>query len=252
MGTASRKQREIEEREAKILEVARRILASEGYIKLNMDRIAAEIEYAKGTVYQHFRNKEDIIVALDIEGHKVMAELFRMAASFEGTPRHRMTAIGVASNLKNQLYPDHLQIDRITSNPAIFEKATEERQEQLRETEGACMAVLLELVCEAVDRKDLCLPEATAPGDLVFGLWAMSSGAYDIISTGIPLADHGVANPMAALWHNFTMLLDGYGWKPLSHEEDYVDARRRAWTEIFAAEYGAYEPTWLKETQATA
>ena len=252
MGTASRKQREIEEREAKILQVARQILASEGYIKLNMDRIAAEIEYAKGTVYQHFRNKEDIIVALDIEGHQVMAELFRMAASFEGSPRHRMTAVGLASNLKNQLYPDHLQIDRITSNPAIREKATEERQEQLRASEGACMSVLSQLVCEAVDRGDLCLAENIAPGDLVFGLWAMSSGAYDIISIGIPLLEHGVASPMAALWHNFTMLLDGYGWKPLSHEEDYVEVRRRAWTEVFAADYSAYQPTWLVEGGASA
>jgi len=251
MGTASRKQRELEEREAKILQVARRILASEGYIKLNMDRIAAEIEYAKGTVYQHFRNKEDIIVALNIEGQEAMADLFRMAATFDGTPRHRMTAVGVASNLKNQLYPDHLQIDRITSNPAILEKATEERQEQLHASEGACMSVLSELVCEAVDRHDLCLPESIAPGDLVFGLWAMSSGAYDILSTGIPLAELGVAHPMAALWHNFTMLLDGYGWNPLSHEEDYIEVRRRAWTEIFAADYSAYQPIWL-EAEAPA
>ena len=252
MGTASRKQREIEEREAKILNVARRILASEGYIRLNMDRIAAEIEYAKGTVYQHFRNKEDIIVALNIEGQLAMAELFHLAATFEGSPRHRMTAIGVASNLKNQLYPDHLQIDRITSNPAIVDKATEERQEQLRESEGACMLVLSDLVCEAVDHHDLCLPEGASPGDLVFGLWAMSSGGYDIISTGIPLADHGVANPMAALWLNFTMLLDGYGWKPMSHEEDYIKVRRRAWIEIFAADYSDYEPVWLAESQTPA
>ena len=245
MGTASRKQREIEEREAKILKVARQILASEGYIRLNMDRIAAEIEYAKGTVYQHFRNKEDIIVALDIEAHLAMGELFRMAATFQGSPRHRMTAIGVASNLKNQLYPDHLQIDRITCNPAILEKATEERQEELRESEGACMSVLSDLVREAVEHHDLCLAKGVSPGDLVFGLWALSSGGYDIISTGIPLSEHGVGNPMAALWHNFTMLLDGYGWKPLSHEEDYVAVRRQAWSEIFAEEYSAYQPDWL-------
>jgi AcrR family transcriptional regulator len=252
MGTAGRKQREIEEREAKILQVSRRILASEGYIKLNMDRIAAEIEYAKGTVYQHFRNKEDIIVALDIEAHQAMADLFRLAATFDGSTRHRMTAVGVASNLKNQLYPDHLQIDRITCNPAILEKATEERQERLRDSEGACMAVLADLVRVALDDHDLCLPEHVAPEDLVFGLWAMSSGAYEIISSGIPLFENGVTNPMAALWHNFTMLLDGYGWKPLSHEENYLEIGRRAWVELFSKDYSEFEPVWLVQLGSTA
>lgn len=252
MGTASRKQREIEEREAKILQVSRRILASEGYIKLNMDRIATEIEYAKGTVYQHFRNKEDIIVALDIEAHQAMAELFRKAATFGGSPRHRMTAVGVASNLKNQLYPDHLQIDRITCNPAILEKATEERQELLRESEGSCMTVLSELVREALDSHDLCLPDHICPGDLVFGLWAMSSGAYEIVSSGIPLLENGVRDPMRALWHNFTMLLDGYGWKPLSHEEDYLRVGHEAWTELFSRDYSEYEPEWITRAGAPA
>ena len=43
------------------------MLRRDGYLKLNMDRVGQAIEYAKGTVYRHFDNKEDIIVALGVE-----------------------------------------------------------------------------------------------------------------------------------------------------------------------------------------
>ncbi|MDA7950753.1 MAG: TetR/AcrR family transcriptional regulator, partial [Pirellulaceae bacterium] len=64
MGVQERRQREFQQREDQILLSARKILANQGYLGLNMDKIADEIEYAKGTVYQHFSCKEEIIIAL--------------------------------------------------------------------------------------------------------------------------------------------------------------------------------------------
>lgn len=245
MSTLSRKQREIQEREARILEAARSMLATEGYLKLNMDRIAERIEYSKGTVYQHFRNKEDIIVALDIHAYQTMEDLFRRASAFDGPPRFRMAAVGVASVLSNRLHPDHSQILQVTCNPAILDKASETRRQQRKQVEGACMFVLAGIVRDAVEVGHLCLGVETAPEDLVFGLWSMSTGAYEIMASGIPLLDKGVRRPLDALWNNFNMLLDGYGWKPLSSEQDYADVRRRAWQKLFAADYASFEPDWL-------
>jgi AcrR family transcriptional regulator len=246
-GTSTRKQREIQQREAQILDVARRILAEEGYLKLNMDRIAEEIEYAKGTVYQHYKNKEDVVVALNAKLHRELEVLFRQASTFRGGTRDRVAAVGVASNLMSHLYPDSLPIERLTSNPALLEKASPERQQQLRVSQGACMTVLVELVEEAVAVGDLTMPRGAAPADLVFGLWAMSSGGYEIMSLGIPLVDKGVQDPWAALWMNFVKLLDGYGWKPLSGETDYREIRERAWNELFAKEYKRFAPAWAQQ-----
>jgi hypothetical protein len=65
------------------------------------------------------------------------------------------------------------------------------------------------------------------------------------MAAGIPLVETGVTDPPRALWHNFTMLLDGYGWKPLSHEDDYLEVGRRVWKELFAADYSQYSPGWI-------
>ncbi len=252
METLTRKQRQIREREAQILAVARRMLASDGYLKLNMDRIAESIEYSKGTVYHHFRNKEDIIVALDVDARETKAQLFQMASRFQGRPRHRMAAVGVASILSNRLHPDHSEIQRITCNPAILDKASETRQVRRKQIENVCMSVMADIVRDALTAEDLCLSEGVAPEDLVFGLWAMSCGAHEIMAAGVPLVERGVANPLFSLWHNFNMLLDGYGWKPLTCDEDYGEIRRRAWQERFAPYYAAFKPDWSGMGSATA
>ena len=64
MSTLTRKQREIQEREELILDVARDMLVERGYLGLTMDRIAKAIDYSKGTVYQHFASKEDLFAEL--------------------------------------------------------------------------------------------------------------------------------------------------------------------------------------------
>jgi AcrR family transcriptional regulator len=236
MGTSARKQRELQQREDQILDVARRMVAEDGYLKLNMDRVAAAIEYAKGTVYHHFDNKEDMLVALEIRMHRSQTELFARASNYPGRPRERFAAVGVASLVHRNLYPEHLQIDHIVCNPAIFEKARPERQELLRLCESNCMKVLANIYQDAIDAGDLKLEPGVTPEECVFGPWAMSSGAYMIMEAGLPLVEKGIQDPVSALWRNLQKLLDGYQWKPVSTEHDYGEVVRRARQELFAEE----------------
>ena len=62
MESLTPKKREILERENRILEVARPIVVREGYHGLNMDRIAEKLKYSKGTIYNHFSCKEEIML----------------------------------------------------------------------------------------------------------------------------------------------------------------------------------------------
>ena len=75
MGRSSRKQREIEQRERLILRAELEMLLKEGYLGLRMEQIAAQVEYSKGTVYQHFPNKEEIILALANEALECRSSL---------------------------------------------------------------------------------------------------------------------------------------------------------------------------------
>jgi TetR/AcrR family transcriptional regulator, fatty acid metabolism regulator protein len=60
----SLKEKQRQEREALILEVAKEVLLEKGYYETSMDEIAARVGVAKGTVYLHFPSKEDLVAAI--------------------------------------------------------------------------------------------------------------------------------------------------------------------------------------------
>jgi TetR/AcrR family transcriptional regulator len=60
----SRREREKLRQRQEILEVALRLFSDKGYHNVSMHEIAAEAEFAIGTLYKFFRNKEDLYKAL--------------------------------------------------------------------------------------------------------------------------------------------------------------------------------------------
>src|SRR5579859_1374332 len=105
MSTMTRKQREIRDREERILDVALGMLEGDGYLGLNMDRIAEALEYSKGTIYQHFSCKEEIVLSLANRALAKRCELFRRGAAFRGGTRERAHGIGMAAEIFLRLYP---------------------------------------------------------------------------------------------------------------------------------------------------
>jgi len=176
MGTSERKMRERAEREQRILQVGRRMLVEEGYRGLNMDRIAAEIEYSKGIVYQHFSSKEDLLCAISIDLLKEGISFFRRASRFSGHARERLAAVAVASQLLMRLNPDGFQAQLIIWVNSIAEKAPQERQASLGHLQSESIGILTEIVQDAVQRKELVVPPEFVPLSLVHGMWATLIG----------------------------------------------------------------------------
>ena len=138
MATLTRKQREILEREQRVLALARKMLLSDGYHGLSMDRIAEGLEYSKGTIYNHFSCKEEILLALMEQTAEQRRSLFARAAVFPGDSRQRITAVGVAAELFVRLYPDHFQVEQIVRSSSIWKN--------VRPAPGGC-PVLRTAVC---------------------------------------------------------------------------------------------------------
>ncbi len=89
----SLKEKHRQEREDLILQVAEEMLAERGYHDTSMDEIAQRVGVSKGTVYQHFANKEELILAL---AHRpipqALQDLDQILASALG-PRDKLKAI---------------------------------------------------------------------------------------------------------------------------------------------------------------
>ena len=236
MGTQTRKKRELEEREANILAVARESLIASGYRGLNMDAIASELDYSKGTIYNHFNCKEEIIIALAIETMEKRWEMFQRAAAYSGLPRERIAAVGVAAELFVRLYPSHFEVEQLIRATSIWEKTSETRRQTMFACESRCMGLLAGVVRDGISQGHLSLPDDFQPEDLVFGLWSQTFGAYSIIATSDDLSMLGVGDPYSAVRINLNRMLDGYHWSPLSSDYNYVELAERLKGEIFPQE----------------
>ena len=233
--TLTRKEREIQEREARILQLARGMLREVGYLGLSMDRIATEMEYSKGTIYQHFRNKEEIILALANEALEKRLEMFQAAAGWQGATcsRDRMAAIGAAAEEFVEHYPHHFAVEQIVRSASIWEKTSEERRQFMQDCDGRCMQTVGGIVDDAIASGDLQLPLGRSPQDVVFGLWSLNFGAYTIVTGSESLAENGIADPIAALRLSQNLMLDGYPWQPLSSERDFSATMDQVKCEVF-------------------
>ena len=236
MVTLSRKEREKLEREARILDLARGMLRSVGYHGLSMDRIAAEMEYSKGTIYQHFPNKEEIILALANQALEQRLGMFEKASTAVSGSRQRMAAIGAAAEEFVEHYPQHFAVEQIIRSASMWEKTSEERREHMRTCEHRCMQIVGGIVRDGIAQGDVQLPGEMKPEDLVFGLWSINFGAYTIITSSDSLEEIGIDDPVATLRKNMNLLLDGYGWKPLSEEFDYTETMDQVRREVFGHE----------------
>ena len=236
MNHLSPQQQEIRLREQRILEVARPVLIQHGYHGLNMERIAAAVEYSKGTVYNHFANKEEIIVALAIETVTKRLEMFKQAAQFKGASRFRMLAIGQAAEKFVHDYPDFFILEQILQLPSVRQKISDKRQNEINSIEVLCMNIVAGVVRDAIAAEDLVLAKDSTPEKLVFGFWALSSGGFAIASRSGSLPHLGLENPFGLVHDHTAALMDGVGWVPLSSEYKAEELYKKIHREVLSDE----------------
>ena len=89
----SLKEKQRQEREELILQVAEEVLAEKGYFETSIDEIAARVGIAKGTVYLHFPGKEDLVVAILERNTRALVELVEATAALAHSNREKLEAI---------------------------------------------------------------------------------------------------------------------------------------------------------------
>ena len=236
MNILTPKQQEIADRESRILDVARPMLIKEGYHGLSMDRIANELSLSKGTIYNQFSCKEEIVIALAIETMTKRMDMFRRAAQFRDCSRFRMLAIGEAAERFVRQSPEHFQFEQIVRLDSVWEKTSEKPRSVVRTCEMNYMGIVAGIVRDAIANGELDLPNAVCPEDLVFGLWSLTSGAYSIVLSSDSLENLGMSEPYETVRNHTSVLLDGYQWKPLSNAYNRDEMLQRIGQEVFGDE----------------
>lgn len=94
----------------KILQTAEHIFARSGFDKTSVDEIAEKANIAKGTIYYHFRSKEEIFYGLMEEGmRKFVDSVIAKVAEIED-PRERLESVLLA---QLEYYEKHRDFCRV-------------------------------------------------------------------------------------------------------------------------------------------
>ncbi len=233
----SRKERERQQREGLIVETARGMMAAQGYLGLNMDRLAEQVEYSKGTLYQHFKTKEDLILAVAVDAMDARRGLFARADEFVGGTRERITAFGVADYLFTRIYPEHFQIETLVRGASLWEKTSDPRRDQLNSGQEGCLGRMVRLVQLAAQEGDYD-PKISGmnPESVAESLKSISAGFHLTAPNAEQDPGKALANHYLRLRQAQTIFLDGLQWRPLSSDWDYHSTRLRVMREVFDQE----------------
>ena len=216
----SRKQRELAERKELILDTAQNILHEQGYSHLTMDRIAEAVEYSKGTIYNHFSSKEDMVCSLCCRSINNLIDMFTRASEYKGSSRERFSAIGIGYSLYHQVHPMAAQNIQIIKINAIREKISEEKLAEMELLEQQIIEIAACVVKDAIKSGDITKETDQIENNIVFGIWSMYFGALILEHSDIPLQELGFSPTVQLLWLNTQKFLDGYNWLPLSSDTD--------------------------------
>jgi AcrR family transcriptional regulator len=231
--------------EADLLRAVRRLIRGGGFNELSMARIAELTGYTRKTVYNHFANLEDAVVAVSLQSTTRRADLVSRAALFRGGSRERISGIGY---IARAVLPYH-QRHEVLLSAIDMDRVPEDRRRRLRAQEDRLLAVNTGVIRDAVAAGDLELPSELTPEQLALTLAQMEIGPTVLALRGWGVGEYSSEASLEVFAYTVGLLLDVLGWRPLSTEFDYGASIRRMWREIFPDLFEKFDSPILKTSR---
>lgn len=221
MGTAERKQQDREQREGLLLDTAHALLEEVGFSNLTLEKLAARTDFSKGTIYNHFSSKEDLLTAMCVRGMQLQLGLYLKARDFSKISRERIMGLHYAYHVYAKRNPTLFMCVLSALSPHVMEKTSAERMEDRRTLESRIARVVDEVVKAALDAGDIDDSQGFEVADLSFANWALGFGTTALLQSAQQAVSIRRLEVPVAFRRNVTLLLDGIGWHPLSRHHDY-------------------------------
>ena len=218
MPATTRKQRELEQRHKLFLEIGRNQLHEVGFHQFSMDSVAEQAEYSKGTLYQHFGCKEELLIQLCLARMSGLLALGQRAANYDGTHRERLLAFQIAHELWMNIEPLDIHMLQHIHSDGVLTKVNNESLVKFRELETQIISICASIFQDAMDDGSLPTRELNA-AELVYGMWSMCYGGQLLRTFSTPLQNMGVSNPGTAITTLLQVMLNGLEWTPLMTPE---------------------------------
>jgi TetR/AcrR family transcriptional regulator len=171
------------------------IFSEKGFEKATMDEIAARANVAKGTIYYHFKSKEELFLFLVEEGFSVLMNRVEQQLQTAGSAVDKLTVI-----LEEQLRFFHSYRDFCV---ILLRESwgTANRQLEFRRKIGTYTRIIEQILKEGMERGELIEVDVQTTSSAIFG--AISLAAYRYIMNQETFDPESLKNTLSV------MLLDG-------------------------------------------
>lgn len=219
----SRKDQVRLEREELILSVALSLLKESGLNSLTMQAIADRTEYSKGTIYQHFSCKEDVLAKLVIRCGQRLISLIDLALANSHGLRHKVVMVSWAFFINAELESETASLVSMVKSPEFQTKISDSQQEDLSIIDQSILSRVIGLFTQQTDIG----ADKVKVG--AFGWWAMKWGVQDVLMNDWEMSKLGFDDPKHYFFESLHVFLDGLGVQrdEFSHDFEKVQAQAK-------------------------
>lgn len=240
MGLSKSEQKKAD-REEELIDLAIEIINELGFSGLTLEKLTAKSSYSKGTIYNHFKSKEDCLSALCTRAISSIITLFKRALTFDGNTREKALAVHYAYQLYTRLEPTLFMAVLSSKAPGVIENTSAERTVLVHTLELEINQLSDEMIRSAVTEGSLKIPEHLSIETLSFANWAMSFGTNALAGQASESLAVTRLKASTILLQNISILHDGMNWHPLSKDWDYQNTWQRVGSEVFADDIQSFE-----------
>ncbi|MFV1882897.1 MAG: TetR/AcrR family transcriptional regulator [Balneola sp.] len=179
MGITERKERERELKRSIMLEAAESLILEKGLEHLNMDEVAERAEVSKGSLYQYFNNKTDLVLGICHKASNMMNDMTAKVLREDKTGLEMVYQIGINYLTFASEHPEFYRAMRFLENYKDTDQAKnseylsmcgQNRQESFR--------VMVRAI--QIGMQDGSINSTFDPEELAILLWSTSHGVVNM------------------------------------------------------------------------
>lgn len=174
MTSDERRGRRRERMRGKILAAAMQLFVRQGFENVSMRGIARKIDYSPAAIYRYFKDKNEILAVLRVEGFALFVERQKKTLHFPD-PQTRLFESGLAYLAFAQEHPEyfHLMFNLDVHDKGCEEYWTGKPQESYD--------ILQKTVMDCIEDGHF---SGVSPAAAIFGLWAAAHGLANMLISG--------------------------------------------------------------------
>ncbi|MCG6142335.1 MULTISPECIES: TetR/AcrR family transcriptional regulator [Leptospira] len=180
MGVSERKKREFAQRETDILNCAIELFRTKHPSLVKMDDIAKQLEIGRGTIYLHFKSKDDLMARIQYEDYVRLRK--RLEKALEEHSAIEMSRKAIRAYIDHCLGDRHMYLVARQCGVNLNINNVSEDMSQLLTEERTNRLTLLEKIYKQAKQENLINARGTYPNVAV--AWGMIRGAVEVILDG--------------------------------------------------------------------